>query len=80
MHVESHLHDAVVNVGLVGVEHCLAFELAPQCYTNDIDARDEDEGEGDEEWVFVVRVEADIGVHRVFDGQIGDDVAKEEAT
>ena len=79
VHVESHLHDAVVKVGLVGGKHRLAVELAPEGYADDIDAGDEDEGEGDEKGLFAVGKACGFVRHLIFDGEVGDDVAEEEA-
>ena len=79
VHVESHLHDAVVDVGLVGFEHASAADFPLEGDADDVDAGQENEGEGDEQGGFAIGESAALVGHLVLDGEVGDDVAEEEA-
>lgn len=79
MHVEAHLHDAVVDVGLVGFEHAFAVEFPLERHADDVDAGQEHEGEGDEQGFFAVGEAACFVRHLVLDGEVGNHIAQEEA-
>lgn len=79
VHGETGLHDAMVDVGHVGIEHGFAVELAHESHSDDIDAWEEDDGPADEEGLFAIRKACSFVGHLVFDGKVGDDVSEEKA-
>lgn len=78
VHVETEVHDTMVDVCLVRVKHVLAVELALDGYSYHIYARKEDQGVGYEEGFLTVGESALLVVHLILYGEISDDVAKEE--
>ena len=78
VHTESHAHDEVVDVGLVGREHTFAVGQPLQGDANHVNAGDEEQGEGGEKCPFAIP-ESRPAAHLVLDGQVGNDEADEEA-
>ena len=79
VHVQANLHDAVVNVGLVCLEHAFSSQLPLDGDANHVDAGDEEEREGGEEGFFTIGESAYSVGHLIFDGEVGDDIAETKA-
>ncbi len=78
VHVEAGLHDAMVDVGHVGIEHCLAVKFTHDGNADDVDARDEDKCPTDKQGFFPVGKSRFFVRHLVFDGKIGYDISEEQ--
>ena len=69
VHGESHTHNYVVDMCLVGCEHFLSFQQSCKCHADDVGTRDEDKGDGGEKGPFAV-FDVVPSSHLVFDGEV----------
>lgn len=78
VHGETHAHEQVVDVSLVGGKHFFVVLEAEQGHAHHVDAGQEDQRDGGEQGFFAI-----AGVlpaaHLVLDGEVGNDEADEQA-